>query len=225
VMVELAWLWTRYQPDAAQVCWFRERVGSTGPRVRKIMVVALARKLTFMAVVFGGILSTTAVIHANATTVDVIYEYPSQGTVYEDLGVQSLPASYTLFTTVEVTVTANQISVGPTPVCTPYCTYTAVSFNGFEIDYSGVTIASATLDSGSSLPGFTQSDISITSDSIFLNFESLTQAAGQVALIDVNSGVTATPLPAALPLFASGLGALGLFGWRRKRKTAASIAA
>ena len=31
----------------------------------------------------------------------------------------------------------------------------------------------------------------------------------------------ATPLPAALPLFASGLGALGLLGWRRKRKAAA----
>jgi transposase len=45
VMVELAWLWTRYQPAAAQVCWFRERVGSTGRRVRKVMVVALARKL------------------------------------------------------------------------------------------------------------------------------------------------------------------------------------
>lgn len=30
--------------------------------------------------------------------------------------------------------------------------------------------------------------------------------------------VTATPLPAALPLFATGLGAMGLFGWRRKRK-------
>lgn len=27
-----------------------------------------------------------------------------------------------------------------------------------------------------------------------------------------------TPLPAALPLFASGLGAMGLLGWRRKRK-------
>jgi hypothetical protein len=35
----------------------------------------------------------------------------------------------------------------------------------------------------------------------------------------------ATPLPAALPLFASGLGALGLLGWRRKRKNAAAIAA
>jgi hypothetical protein len=29
---------------------------------------------------------------------------------------------------------------------------------------------------------------------------------------------TATPLPAALPLFATGVGALGLLGWRRKRK-------
>jgi len=29
-----------------------------------------------------------------------------------------------------------------------------------------------------------------------------------------------TPLPAALPLFASGLGALGVLGWRRKRKAA-----
>jgi hypothetical protein len=34
-----------------------------------------------------------------------------------------------------------------------------------------------------------------------------------------------TPLPAALPLFASGLGALGLLGWRRKRKNTAAIAA
>jgi hypothetical protein len=33
--------------------------------------------------------------------------------------------------------------------------------------------------------------------------------------------VTATPLPAALPLFATGLGGLGLFGWRRKRKVQA----
>jgi hypothetical protein len=34
-----------------------------------------------------------------------------------------------------------------------------------------------------------------------------------------------TPLPAALPLFATGLGALGLLGWRRKRKAAAALAA
>ena len=34
--------------------------------------------------------------------------------------------------------------------------------------------------------------------------------------------VVATPLPAALPLFATGLGALGLLGWRRKRKAQAA---
>jgi hypothetical protein len=33
---------------------------------------------------------------------------------------------------------------------------------------------------------------------------------------------SATPLPAALPLFATGLGALGLLGWRRKRRAAAA---
>ena len=32
----------------------------------------------------------------------------------------------------------------------------------------------------------------------------------------------ATPLPTALPLFATGLGALGLLGWRRKRKAQAA---
>ena len=33
---------------------------------------------------------------------------------------------------------------------------------------------------------------------------------------------SSTPVPAALPLFATGLGALGLLGWRRKRKATAS---
>jgi hypothetical protein len=35
-------------------------------------------------------------------------------------------------------------------------------------------------------------------------------------------GVPQVPLPGALPLFATGLGALGLLGWRRKRKNAAA---
>jgi transposase len=45
VMVELAWLWQRYQPASAQASWFRERISGTGRRMRKVMVVALARKL------------------------------------------------------------------------------------------------------------------------------------------------------------------------------------
>ena len=42
---------------------------------------------------------------------------------------------------------------------------------------------------------------------------------------NLNLAETATPLPAALPLFATGLGALGLLGWRRKRKNAAGLVA
>ena len=36
------------------------------------------------------------------------------------------------------------------------------------------------------------------------------------------SDLVVTPLPAAFPLFATGLGALGLLGWRRKRKALAA---
>ena len=39
------------------------------------------------------------------------------------------------------------------------------------------------------------------------------------------SNELATPLPAALPLFATGLGGLGLLGWRKKRKAAAALTA
>src|ERR1700731_375892 len=44
-MVELAWLWLRWQPDSTLSAWFRGRVGKAGGRIKKIMIVALARKL------------------------------------------------------------------------------------------------------------------------------------------------------------------------------------
>jgi hypothetical protein len=47
--------------------------------------------------------------------------------------------------------------------------------------------------------------------------------AGGMITLTYNFGPTSTtPLPASLPLFASGLGALGLLGWRRKRKAQAA---
>lgn len=44
-MIELAWLWLRYQPGSALSRWFAERVGTMRGRVRKITAVAMARKL------------------------------------------------------------------------------------------------------------------------------------------------------------------------------------
>ena len=44
-MIELAWLWRRHQPQSALSCWFQQRVGTLQGRVRRIAIVALARKL------------------------------------------------------------------------------------------------------------------------------------------------------------------------------------
>ena len=44
-VVELAWLWLRYQPRSALAQWFTERLGAAGGRMRKVLIVALARKL------------------------------------------------------------------------------------------------------------------------------------------------------------------------------------
>lgn len=44
-MIQLAWLWLRHQPGSALSRWFRERVESNGGRLKKPMIVALARKL------------------------------------------------------------------------------------------------------------------------------------------------------------------------------------
>jgi transposase len=43
--IEFAWLWLRYQPDSELSRWFVQRVGSVKGRIRKIAIVALARKL------------------------------------------------------------------------------------------------------------------------------------------------------------------------------------
>jgi transposase len=42
---ELAWSWVRYQPESALSCWFRERYGSGGKRLRRLGIVAVARQL------------------------------------------------------------------------------------------------------------------------------------------------------------------------------------
>jgi transposase len=45
IMIQIAWLWLRHQPQSALTLWFHERIKRTGGRLGKTTIVALARKL------------------------------------------------------------------------------------------------------------------------------------------------------------------------------------
>jgi hypothetical protein len=102
---------------------------------------------------------------------------------------------------------------------------------------SGVTITGTSVLSASSGDIIFDPTVSGT-DTFASGSNSLEMEAGKLTLIDSVIGggseferrstaaiiarSAVTPLPAALPLFATGLGGLGLLGWRRKRKAQAA---
>jgi transposase len=45
IVTQLMWRWLKFQPDSALARWFQERTGGAKGRIRKIMAIALARKL------------------------------------------------------------------------------------------------------------------------------------------------------------------------------------
>ena len=44
-LIQMGWRWVRYQPDSELTKWFKERTADGSKRTRKLMIVALARKL------------------------------------------------------------------------------------------------------------------------------------------------------------------------------------
>ena len=66
LMIELAWLWLRYQPGSALSVWFQERFGKGSKRSRRVGIVALARKLlvAFWQFVEHGVVPTGAQLRA-----------------------------------------------------------------------------------------------------------------------------------------------------------------
>jgi transposase len=63
--IELAWLWTIHQPDSELTRWFRERVRDIKGRIRRITIVAMARKLmvALWRYLTTGVVPTGAVLH------------------------------------------------------------------------------------------------------------------------------------------------------------------
>jgi transposase len=63
--IELAWLWLRHQPGSELSRWFRQRVGDLKGRIRRITIVAVARKLmiALWRYLTTGVVPTGAVLH------------------------------------------------------------------------------------------------------------------------------------------------------------------
>jgi len=66
--------------------------------------------------------------------------------------------------------------------------------------------------------------------SAFFSLDIISGTTGRTGAVDCCTGrstpfeVSTVPLPAALPLFAGGLGVMGVIGWRKRRKVAAAAA-
>ncbi|MBO0743263.1 MAG: IS110 family transposase [Hyphomicrobiaceae bacterium] len=63
--IELGWLWLRHQPGSELSRWFRQRVGDLKGRIRRITIVALARKLmvALWRYLTTGVVPAGAVLH------------------------------------------------------------------------------------------------------------------------------------------------------------------
>ena len=85
--------------------------------------------------------------------------------------------------------------------------------NGF---YSGTALASCTNTTGSNCE-----QLIYIAAALGYTYIDVVANAGNVLIKEIDA-VSTVPLPAALPLFATGLGGLGLLSWRRKRKAQAA---
>jgi hypothetical protein len=171
--------------------------------------------LILAATMLGGAPRLAEATTLTGDSIQVYRLYPDIATVYDTLGPVTDPdtANGGGF---HVLVTANQITF--TPYFGSSSFGPATSFNGFEIldltndpHITGVSVNAASTASLATI-----SDFSFTSNAVFIDFKDRTVVG--TAIYDLT--FAATPLPGALPLFTAGLGALGFFGWRKKRARA-----
>ena len=45
MLIEIAWLWRKHQPQRPLSRWYAAKTREQSPRIRRIMLIALARKL------------------------------------------------------------------------------------------------------------------------------------------------------------------------------------
>jgi hypothetical protein len=157
---------------------------------------------------------------ANAATV----LWTVQSATFNDGGTLSgsfdFDATTTTYSNVALTTTTGQVLTGDSYSSCQFGNTCPGAFIGFGvIRLLNLVFAAALTDAGGTV-GFGLGPTGTTEENEAFSFPPTVLASRNL----ISGGVTgvpdvsAVPLPATLPLFATGLGALGLLGWRRKRK-------
>lgn len=155
-------------------------------------------------------------------SIDAKYLYPTQGTTYQDLGTQAVNpvAHFNSFGETNYDVSATQINITNSLGSDVF--FLTAPFNG--VSFTDVTknpnITNVTVDSATNLAGFDASRVSWTSDTVFVNLQSLTTTANTLVRLDVQfGGNNVVPEPASITLFGMALltGA-PYFVWRRRKQ-------
>lgn len=178
-------------------------------------------RLTVMGVLALGLtLSGSGKVQAGlmGDSVDTKYLFPTQGTVFTDLGTQVVNpvATFNSFGQTQYDVSDSTIRITNT-AGTPIF-FLSGAFNGVSV--TDVTqdphITGVLIDPVTNLAGFDASRVSFTDSAVFVNLQSLTTEPNTVVQLDLEFASTAVPEPSSLALLAFGGAALA--GWRRWRK-------
>jgi hypothetical protein len=180
--------------------------------------------LTAAAILIGFVVPASA---------DTIANFTLDGVTFNDGGTATggFTLDLTTSTLSNVNITTSQDSVlglGTTYSSGTFSNFPDATFvfsNGFFLQFEELTIVVSELTPGD-LSGSNSFTIATASSyEIFFSAEMCEGPCSVRSITDGSLDDSATPLPAALPLFATGVGVIGLLARRRKRKNVAAIAA
>ena len=160
---------------------------------------------------------------AKAATVTELYNFTASGFTASGSPVDPWTGSFTITFDPTGGTQAGALGAFSSNLPAGYGTFTFLAFPGELVvgDDCNIGGCSATAGADNAFVDFHVT----ASGGLTFNLAAISSTSSTSSLFETSTGtVSQTPLPAALPLFASGLGAMGLFGWRRKRKTQAVAA-